>query len=318
MLHQNNFPDLFFDMLKFKNRLQIDERAWNECIEKSLPSLPYAFSWYLDAVAENWSGLVFGNYEAVMPLVFLKKLGVPCIYQPHYCQQLGFFSKKELKGKPQNEFLKEAAKKFPYIQMQLNASVKEIAEAFKLKKKKNLLLPLSANFNSLQKNFSENHKRNIAKAKKAGLVFSEELPLKDFQTFYLKNLNPEKEKVEPKHEKIFKQVTQSIFEKQKGKIFVVVGDNTNNGSSAKTLASIFAILHQNRIIALINSSSEQGKKNGAAHLLFNAIIEKYSGSKFILDFEGSSVPSVARFYEGFGAEEETFYLWQTNLLKQLF
>ena len=64
--------------IRFLKRNEINERAWNECVEKSVYSLPYAYVWYLDAVAENFDALVLNNYEAVFPLVWLKKFGIKC------------------------------------------------------------------------------------------------------------------------------------------------------------------------------------------------------------------------------------------------
>lgn len=78
--------------IKFLKRNEIDAHRWNALITSSVQSLPYAFTWYLDAVAEHWDACVLGNYEAAMPFVWLRKQGVKCLYQPYYCQQLGVFS----------------------------------------------------------------------------------------------------------------------------------------------------------------------------------------------------------------------------------
>ena len=52
-------------------------------------------------------------------------------------------------------------------------------------------------------------------------------------------------------------------------------------------------------------------------LLMNHIIKTHAESKKILDFEGGSLEGVARFYKGFGAEEEIYYIWQNPILKQI-
>ncbi len=79
------------------------------------------------------------------------------------------------------------------------------------------------------------------------------------------------------------------------------------------------LLHGNRAINIVNVSSAEGKKNGSAHFLFDKIISTLAAENqnTILDFEGSSVPGIARFYEGFGAQPEIFYNYQTSLLKKL-
>ena len=55
---------------------QIDRKKWDTCIHFAVNGLPYAYTWYLDAVSEYWDGLVYGDYEAVMPLTWNKKHGI--------------------------------------------------------------------------------------------------------------------------------------------------------------------------------------------------------------------------------------------------
>ena len=83
------------------------------------------------------------------------------------------------------------------------------------------------------------------------------------------------------------------------------------------MAAVLIIFHKKRLIGIINTSSSSGKKRGASHFLFDQIIRKFSKSDHVLDFEGSSIASIAQFYEGFGAVEEIFYNYKTTILKAL-
>ncbi len=286
-------------------------QQWNGLINTAAGSLPYALAWYLDSVAENWGALVLNNYQAVMPLVWLRKLGIKCLYQPYYCQQLGVFSPQPVSTEVYREFLIIAAKQFPYININLNPSAAPVMDEFVLTKKKNLLLALDSNYASLQKNYSVSHKRNIARAGKAQLVFTEQCDLKTFQRFYLENVNRAKENFKPKHEKIFKKLTQLLISNGAGAIFTVSDANHN------LQAAVLLVEHKKRLSAIINTSSAEGKKHGASHYVFDQIIQKFAGSGLILDFEGSSIAGVARFYEGFGASEETFYAYKYSVIKNL-
>ncbi len=296
--------------LRILSRKEIDERKWDTLINSSVDSLPYALSYYLDAVAENWEALVLNDYEAVMPLVWLRKFGFKCLYQPYYCQQLGIFGKEILTKEMMKEML-IATQKFPYININLNPSIKIVADEFSFKKKKNLLLDLNKEYSAIRKNYSENHKRNISKAEKNELEFSEDVELNQFQGFYLKNINRKKENFKPQHEKIFKLLTKTVIANGTGKVFI-----TKN-KEGELVAAVMLLFHRNRIINIINTSSLEGKKTGASHFLFNSFIQKFSNSQNILDFEGSSIPTIGRFYEGFGAQEEIFYNYHTTLIKKL-
>ena len=297
--------------IRFLEHKEIDLQKWDELINSSFNTLPYALSWYLDAVAENWGALVLNDFEAAMPLVWLRKMGVKCLYQPYYCQQLGVFSLKPLKTEVHRFFLKTASGHFPYININLNPTAVEVAEEFGLTKRKNLLLPLNSNYPAIQKKYSVSHCRNIAKANKAGLLFSEQSDMKPFQAFYLDNVNRTKENFKPKHEKIFKNVTKALISNSRANIFTTY-NNTGN-----LVAAVLIIFHGKRLIGIINTSSAAGKRTGASHFLFDQIIRKFSASDFILDFEGSSIATIARFYEGFGASEEAFYHYKSSILNDI-
>ena len=295
--------------LNYIKHAKIDVTKWNACIEQSAQSLPYAYTWYLNCVAQNWDALVLNDYEIVMPLVYLRKLGVACIYQPYYCQQLGLFG-NNLSAETASLFIKTATSKFPYIQMNLNPTAAIIASEFEFITKKNLLLPLNKSYTETQQHFTENHKRNINKAIKSGYVFSGKNELDLFQKFYFKNINPAKETVKPKHQKIFTDLSNTLLQKQLATIYSIVDKKGN------LCAACLLIKHHNRLIGIINTSSLEGKKNGASHYLFSTIIERFSQSDFTLDFEGSSIAGIARFYEGFGAQPEYFYTYKTHLLSR--
>lgn len=309
--------------LTLLTRQEIDTHKWDALIDSSVTSLPYAYTWYLDAVAQNWEALVLDDYKAVFPLPFVRKLGFKCLYQPYYCQQLGIFSNEETPATVLKQFFEELHH-FPYININLNPTAKFVAGDFSFKKKKNLLLSLDKDYTALRKKFSENHRRNIAKAEKAGLIFLQDVELDHFQQFYLQNINRKKENFKAEHESIFKAVSSIVKRPGKGQIFAAY-----NASSHEMTTAALIIFHQNRAINLINSSSTEGKKNGSAHFLFNRLIQEGSLSSqslirnhnyshgLILDFEGSSVPGIARFYEGFGAQEETFYNYHTSFVKEL-
>lgn len=289
----------------------INRALWDECVAKAHNTLPYACSWYLDAVAQNWDGLVYGNYEAVMPLVWLRKLSLKCLYQPYYCQQLGVFSTRQLNANELAEFMKHAVSYAPYIEVNLNSIHKQNREAYSLTERKNLLLDLGKPYEVLRKGFSENHKRNIAKAEKAGVEMKQVKDVKLFKQFYLKNVNREKEKFTNDSEVVFNRLVDSLCKHNKGTGYAAYMDD-------EIVAVVLLVHSGNRLISIINSSSGEGKAKGASHFLYNGIIKQHAEKEgYVLDFEGSSVASIARFYEGFGAQQETFYRWKTHVVKRL-
>ena len=68
----------------------INTEKWNACVNKHSNGLIYSTTDYLNAMADNWTGLVFGDYNAVMPVAWRKKLGIKYCYTIPFVQQLGF------------------------------------------------------------------------------------------------------------------------------------------------------------------------------------------------------------------------------------
>ena len=87
--YMNNIHDI-----RYLNRNEIETEKWDHCILQSTNGLIYARSFYLDAMAENWSALVSGDYEAVMPLTWNMKYGFTYLYQPYFTKTLGVFGKE--------------------------------------------------------------------------------------------------------------------------------------------------------------------------------------------------------------------------------
>jgi hypothetical protein len=301
--------------LKFVSRRNIDETQWNNCVANSFNPFPYAYAWYLDAVAENWDALVIDEYKIVMPLVWMRKFGVKGLYQPYYCQQLGLFSNAKISQDDASLMLDYANKNYGFLNINLNSSVQDVQQKYKLIQRKNLILELSKIIEEVRKKYSQNHKRNIAKALKNGVTIKRDTSLEEFQKFYVGNVNPNKEVFKPKHRKVFEKITTEIITRKMGFI------SSAHSSTGEIVAAILCVSDNQRCINLINTSSVSGKNTGAMHLLIDALIEDQIGKTRIFDFEGSSIPSIARFYAGFGASEDPYFLLESLILqraKQLF
>ena len=85
----------------------------------------------------------------------------------------------------------------------------------------------------------------------------------------------------------------------------------------EVIAGAFLMESHERMVYLKGFSKEEGKKNGAMHFLFDQLIQQQAGSHKTLDFGGSSVDSVARFYKSFGALDCVYLHLRKNRLPKL-
>ena len=104
-------------LIKYIHREHLDEEKYNDCVENSLQSNSYAFSWYLDIVCDNWDVLVLDDYEAVMPIPWRKKYGIKYVYPPLWVLQLGVYSNEAI---DENKFLKHLFSTFKFVELRMN------------------------------------------------------------------------------------------------------------------------------------------------------------------------------------------------------
>ena len=77
-------------------------------------------SFYLDIMAENWSALIAGDYDAIMPLTWNRKYGFSYLYQPAFTAQSGLFAKDQSGLHLIHKFIGEAKKHFKFCEIHLN------------------------------------------------------------------------------------------------------------------------------------------------------------------------------------------------------
>ena len=77
--------------ISYLTQANIDKSKWDRCIDTAENGLIYAYSFYLDAMSENWDALIVNDYEMVMPLTWKKKYTIYYLYQPVFTASLGIF-----------------------------------------------------------------------------------------------------------------------------------------------------------------------------------------------------------------------------------
>jgi len=291
------------DILFVRNK-DIDYSRWDQCIASSAIPLVYAQSWYLDIVSPNWDALIYGDYEYVMPLTQKKKFGLSFLQQPVYAQQHGIFPQTDIAV--QNEFLSTVRDRFRYVAVNLHAGhCGPFAEGFAVHPRKNYILPLTLPYHELKTNYNKHTRRQLKKAE-------------DNKVFVVKGVQS-KEYLDLKISA--RKVKLSDFTMQTLKRLIEHGHRRGNGviyaaynQDNMLCAAAFFLFSFHRVTYLNAVSTDEGKKLNAMHKIVDQFIEENSGSLLTLDFEGSVIPGIARFYEGFGSVIEQYYYIKSNRL----
>lgn len=290
--------------IRYVRNKDIDYSLWDQCVESSSNQLLYAQSWYLDIVSPNWDALIYGNYEYIMPLSVKQKLGIPFLLQPIFAQQQGIFPEPDMVI--QNVFLARLPDYFKYITIHLHTAHSEpFPEGFNSEPRKNCILKLSSPYDELKSNYSKHTRRQIRKADDQEVFIVKGIQSKDYLDLKFSSANS--------------QSSHSVRQTLKRLIEYGMGKGSGIIYAAYTkenelCAAAYFLFGQKRVTYLNAVSSEEGKNLSAMHKIVDQFICDHAGFALTLDFEGSAIPGIARFYEGFGAENEYYFCLKYNKL----
>jgi len=288
-------------MIQYLKNNEIDIEKYDNCIKSSRNSRIYAFSWYLNIVADNWDVLVLNDYEAVMPLPFLKRkrnFFLNKIDQPPFCQQLGIFSNFEI-YKEQFEFFILSFLNMKPRSYNFNAFNFDTIDVIKNKinGKINFELSLIDTYDFIKENYSKNLKRNISKAKKSDLKVIKGVSLQNLISLKKVSVN---HKIPIRNLNKLEKLIQELTSRNLGFIY-------GTYLKEELVSASFLINYNKRLIHLFSANTEKGKIYGGISLLFDTIIQEHITENEIFDFEGSMIPGVAKFFRSFGAKQINYF-----------
>jgi hypothetical protein len=290
--------------IKYLLRHEIDADKWDKCIANSFNGLIYARTVYLDTMSKNWSGLIFGDYESIMPLTWNKKYGFSYLYQPAFTAQLGVFSPSPIDQELMSTFINEAKKRFRFCEIHLNYAnnVKGgIPRA-------NYVLDLNKPYDQLVMSYKKRLLENLKEADSGNLEYTSSLDfcntVASFESEYGQKMQGTK-KIDYRN---FENLCHTL--KQTGVIFQrIVKDISGN-----ILTGSIFLKDENRIYNIMSVTVREGRKKRSHFYLIDQMIREFSGQNLIFDFEGSEVPGIAEFYQKFGSLNQPYIFFRYNEL----
>jgi len=283
-------------MIYHLKRNEIDAVKYDNCVENAINSRIYAFSWYLDIVADNWDVLVLNDYDAVMPLPWRRKYFIKYVYPPCWTQQLGVFSINLISENLVQDFINAIPNRFKKVTIQFNSNNSISKEG---QKKVNYVLFLDVSYDDIYKKYRKDRKDRLKKIIKENRISIGKVDVSEIIKLFEKNYQ-EKKILPVKDYKKLEKLASVLL--SKGKIELEGVYNMN----LELISGAIFLKDEKRVTYLFSASSLEGKKRQSSTLLINTMIKKNSDSHFIFDFEGSMIPGIASFYKSFGAERECY------------
>ena len=219
------------------------------------------------------------------------------IYQPFYTQQLGVFGRDEPDPDLLRKMLKLLYRKFRFAGLNLNTlNLVGEEKPFEVVDKSNYVLPLDREYNHLFASFKTNTKRNLKKSIDLSDLVDKGVSVEELVD--LKRRNDVIKRSEEDYQWL-KSLLAAIIKRGDGKIYAT-------RTEGRLTAAAFFVFSKTRAIYLLSASSSEGKDRRAMFRIVDTFVRDHASSGRILDFEGSNIPSVARFFIGFGARAEIY------------
>ncbi|HEX3079625.1 MAG TPA: hypothetical protein VHQ04_04145 [Puia sp.] len=287
--------------IRYLERNEIDTVRWDDCIRKAPNGLIYARSFYLDAMAENWSALVSGDYQYVMPLTWNKKAGFKYLYQPYFTKSLGVFGSSS-QSIEISSFLNAIPDIYRYWDIDLNENNFVSMDIPKLRQRtrRNYLLSLANNYEQISQQYKRLANRMTRKAMEGQVqVVRDESPALIIRLYRRDYANRHKKISGSVYEKL-SNCSANAFENNLAETYLA------KSPSGETLAYYMILKDEHFIYSLLGGSTREGKQKGAFYLLTDAIIRDHAGTNKIFRFEGSDIPGISFFDNLFGPERISY------------
>ncbi len=289
--------------VNYVSHKDIDQNRWDMAISKSANPKIYAESWYLNITTNRqWDALISDDYTAVMPLPFNKKIfGIPQVYRPLFSQQLGVFH--QTRQINVDEFVNCIPSKFKRLHYAFNNNNTVIGGEWKT----NLILPLSATFDTIMSNFSSSLRKRLKRS--SGLQLTETSNVEDIISLYKDQLESKVKLGDAGYAVATKLFAEAAQRNNADLYHLTDGDDI-------VAAGVF-LKKYNRIINVFATSINTKKHPNAMSVLLAKIMDKHSESDYVFDFEGSDLPGVKKYFASFGSIEENYPVLQYNKLPYL-
>lgn len=285
--------------IQILHRNQIDTTKWNQCIDNSTHPFVYAYSWYLDEITHfNWCAIVYNNYEFVLPLPIKSKLGIPVVYMPFFCQQLGIFGSAECT--PQLTLKLLNAIPIKYLKVHYN-----LYNFLPCIKQPNYQLALNSSYDNLYSNYSKSAKKYIRRIiEDEHISFEENTDIESSIANYRNIYGHLNLHIKDKDYSCFK----SACAQAKNRNHLL---NLHVKFKNELIATAIFLKNRRYLHNVCAAPTLLGREKNIMHGIINYIILKYAETNMILDFEGSKNKNVAEFYKKFNSQLVPYYSYQT-------
>ena len=278
--------------LKIIHRKDLNNERWDALVASSKEVSFFSYTWYLDAIAENWCVISNDSYSIGVALPYTERMGQQILYTPIFVSYLELLGDK-------------ASADFNKCQELILANFKHIEVEFK----ESILGPNYEVFVSQLSDGTGKRKsqvnRMLNKARRFGLEVKRSSDWKSVFEIIRSELN---NKFSGMSYTSLKRLADMYLQaNNEGRLlsFEVSKDGVIQGG-------VICFIDEAQIFYSKGAVLEEARKNGGMYLAIDAAISSAREKELLFDFGGSRVEGVRRFNHNFGGEDFEYYSYRIN------
>ena len=256
----------------------IEKQKWNSCVHYSTKGNVFGYDWFINNVAKDWEGLVEGDYESVLPLVWKKEqFKSKHIYRPPWARELGLYSVHVLSRGRIKQFLEAIPEEYGNIDLSLSKVDPVLEEqGFTIANADNYVLPLLHSYEEVSQQYNPTVNEAITISSNKNLRPTASLKPERIADFF-KKYTTNKKDVEQRYHASLRIMYNALH---RGWGFATGIENDKQ----ELQAVAFFIYSHKKVLNLISEATPEGHKNGALILLYELLIRTHAGRAITLDF----------------------------------
>lgn len=280
--------------MRFLSSHELNKNKWDTLVAQA-GGMHFSASFFLDAMAKNWGVFVDENYTKGFAVCFNRVMGIRVLYPPLFGRTVEFFNLNPADFKTLPELL------IPFFQTGFLQSGAELGLENKTLKNYQVYDP-SKTPNTLAK-------RMLKKATERGYhietcAFGPVLPfIRQELSAKVKELNPEN----------LKRLETLLFSlEEQGRLLSYGIFNSEN----ELCGGMFFALNDGKMGYILGAAGKSCRDEGGMYLCMEEAIRESLERSFQLDFGGSNIESIRRFYLALGGVDQTYfsYSWDKSPL----
>lgn len=285
-----------------------DPVRWNAAGALRPAPFPYDRIEYLDALGANWLSLE--HEELILPFaVGRSRWGFRQAYCPLGAQRLGPLGS----AAGDAAALREGLDALPgYLRLRLSMSRPadwpedrswhwRRGGLERWHAAPNYELGLGSSYEQLYAGFSSQTRKNL-KAARENQLWEYSNP-EELWNYFVQNQGA-KYRIPHGYERAMKSAMYHLLHQGRGAVWAAIGPGN------QWLAGMFVAFSGERAVLLFSAVTPEGRERQSMTWLINEFLTMAVGRWSVFDFEGSSAPGLARFYEGFGARNVPYLRWE--------